>query len=53
MHISLIQDTFPLHFEEIAMDFSTADAFYILKSDQRTYLKSLGLKIDVVLYKAP
>jgi hypothetical protein len=42
-HIPLIHDTFPIHFDKLAMDFSKVNIFRFQKSDHRTHLTIGGI----------
>jgi hypothetical protein len=50
MHIPLVHDTFPIHFDKLAMDFGRANAFRVQKSITERTSQLAGLVIDMVLY---
>jgi hypothetical protein len=43
MHIPLVHDTFPIHFDKLAMDFSRANVFHVQKSNHQTHLTICGI----------
>jgi hypothetical protein len=48
-HIPLVHDTFPIHFDKLAMDFGRLNVFSVQKSNHRCTSQSAGLVIDMVL----
>jgi hypothetical protein len=50
-HIAHICDTFPMHFDKLAMDFSSANVF-VFKIESVNAPHIQRLVINVVLYKA-